>query len=108
MAGSQAGSGRDRPPRAGLDPGGREAITKPETVNDTVDLHEAARQLEQAAHDAQVAYDAIGLGDLNSAHTHAIAARAAAARESSTSLSALVTADQDKRPEPRRHAVWRS
>ncbi len=61
-----------------MDPGGREAITKPETVNDTVDLHEAARQLEQAAHDAQVAYDAIGLGDLNWAHTHAIAARAAA------------------------------
>jgi hypothetical protein len=53
-------------------------MTKPETVNDTVDLHEAARQLEQAAHDAQVAYDAIGLGDLDWAHTHAITARAAA------------------------------
>jgi hypothetical protein len=53
-------------------------MTKPETVNDTVDLDEAARQLEQAAHDARVAYDAIGLGDLDWAHTNAITARAAA------------------------------
>ena len=52
-------------------------MTKPETVNDTVDLHEAARQLEQAAHDAQVAYDSIGLGNLDRAHTYAIMARAA-------------------------------
>ena len=49
-----------------------------ETGNDTVDLDEAARQLEQAAHDAQVAYDSIGLGNLDRAHTYAITARAAA------------------------------
>ena len=42
----------------------------------SIDLDEAARQLEQAAHDAQVAYDCISLGDLNWAHTHAITARA--------------------------------
>ena len=49
-----------------------------ETGNDTADLDEAARQLEQAAHDARVAYDSIGLGNLDWAHTCAITARAAA------------------------------
>lgn len=42
-----------------------------------VDVTEAARQLEQATHDARVAYDCIGLGELDRAHTHAIIARAA-------------------------------
>jgi len=42
-----------------------------------VDVTEAARQLEQATHDARVAYDCIGLGELDRAHTHAITARAA-------------------------------
>lgn len=36
-----------------------------------IDLDEAARQLQQAAHDAQVAYDCISLGDLDRAHTDA-------------------------------------
>src|SRR6266851_672890 len=44
----------------------------------SIDLDEAARQLEQAAHDAQVAYDCISLGDLDWAHTNAITARAEA------------------------------
>jgi hypothetical protein len=43
----------------------------------TVDVTEAARQLQQATHDARVAYDCIGLGELDRAHTHAITARAA-------------------------------
>jgi hypothetical protein len=43
-----------------------------------VDLSEASRQLQQAAHDAQVAFDCMGLGELDRAHTHAITARAAA------------------------------
>ncbi len=42
-----------------------------------VDLAEVARQLEQAAHDVRVAFDCIGLGELDRAHTHAITARAA-------------------------------
>ncbi|HEX3921199.1 MAG TPA: hypothetical protein VHY31_02795 [Streptosporangiaceae bacterium] len=42
-----------------------------------MDLTEAARQLELAVHDAQVAYDCVGLGNLNRAHTHAVTARAA-------------------------------
>jgi hypothetical protein len=53
-------------------------MTISETGNDTVDLDEAARQLEQAAHDARVAYDSIGLGHLDRAHTYAITARVAA------------------------------
>jgi hypothetical protein len=42
-----------------------------------VDMSEAARQLELAVHDAQVAYDCVGLGHIDRAHTHAITARAA-------------------------------
>jgi hypothetical protein len=42
-----------------------------------VDMSEAARQLQQAAHDATVAYDCIGLGELARAQTYAITARAA-------------------------------
>jgi hypothetical protein len=41
-------------------------------------MTEAARQLQQAAHDATVAYDCIGLGELARAQTYAITARAAA------------------------------
>jgi hypothetical protein len=50
----------------------------PDTSESGVDLTEAARQLELAVHDAQVAYDCIALGNLDRAHTHAITARAAA------------------------------
>ena len=41
-------------------------------------LDEAARQLDMAAHDAKVAFDCIGLGDIERAHTHTITSRAAA------------------------------
>ncbi|WP_344974177.1 hypothetical protein [Salinactinospora qingdaonensis] len=40
-------------------------------------LDEAARQLEQAIHDARVAFDCIALDALERAHTNAITARAA-------------------------------
>jgi hypothetical protein len=43
-----------------------------------IDLTEAARQLQLAVHDAQVAYDCMGLGDLDAAHTNTLTARAAA------------------------------
>jgi hypothetical protein len=43
-----------------------------------IDLDEAARQLAQAAHDAEVAYDSLSLGDLDWAHTNAVTARAEA------------------------------
>jgi hypothetical protein len=42
-----------------------------------IDLDEASRQLELAVHDAQVAYDCLGLGNVDRAHTYAITARAA-------------------------------
>jgi hypothetical protein len=50
----------------------------PEAGTRQVDVDEAARQLELAGHDTQVAFDCIKLGDLDRAHTHAITARAAA------------------------------
>ena len=45
--------------------------------SNNVDLSEAARQLEQAAHDARVAFDCLALEELDRAHTHTITARAA-------------------------------
>jgi hypothetical protein len=50
----------------------------PDTRENGVDLAQAARQLELAVHDAQVAYDCMALGNLDRAHIHAITARAAA------------------------------
>jgi hypothetical protein len=41
-------------------------------------LDEAARQLRSTVHDAQVAFDCVGLGDLERAHLHVITARTAA------------------------------
>lgn len=43
----------------------------------SVDLSEAARQLQQAAHDVRVAFDCIALEEIDRAHTHTITARAA-------------------------------
>jgi hypothetical protein len=40
-------------------------------------LEEAARELEAARHDVQVAFDCIALGDIDRAHTNAVTARAA-------------------------------
>jgi hypothetical protein len=56
-----------------------------------IDLGEAARQLELAAHDAQVAYDCLGLGDVDRAHTYAITARAAADAAENVLRAALNT-----------------
>jgi hypothetical protein len=55
----------------------------------SIDLDEAARQLEQVAHDAQVAYDCISLGDLDWAHTNAITACAEAAAAENVLRAAL-------------------
>ena len=40
-------------------------------------LQEAMRELEAAIHDARVAFDCIGLGELDRAHTSAVTARIA-------------------------------
>lgn len=50
----------------------------PEVSRSGIDLDEAARQLQLAIHDAQVAYDCMALDNLDRAHTHAITARTAA------------------------------
>ncbi len=47
---------------------------------------EATRELEAAIHDARVAFDCIGLGELDRAHTAAVMAR--------TAIDAAVTAVQ--------------
>lgn len=58
-------------------------------------LDEAARQLKMAAHDSQVAFDCIGLGDLDRAHEHALTARAA----TDAAMTALSRALEDLTPE---------
>jgi hypothetical protein len=50
----------------------------PEQLHEPVDIDEAVRQLDLAAHDVAVASSCIALGDLNEAHTNVITARAAA------------------------------
>jgi hypothetical protein len=50
----------------------------PEQFREPVDIAEAVRQLDLAAHDIAVASSCIGLGDLDEAHTNVITARAAA------------------------------
>jgi hypothetical protein len=52
-------------------------MSTPYSDERAISLDEASRQLELAVHDAQVAFDCIGLGNLDRAHTHAITARAA-------------------------------
>jgi hypothetical protein len=53
------------------------ADSPPGAGQGTVDLNEAARQLELAIHDARVSFDCAGLGNLDRAHTFAVTARAA-------------------------------
>ena len=55
-------------------------------------LEEAARELEAAAHDAQVAFDCIALGELNHAYTAALTARVAADAAVTALQAALLTA----------------
>jgi hypothetical protein len=58
----------------------------PDGADDGLTLEEAARELEAAIHDARVAFDCIGLGEIDRAHTSALTARVA--------LDAAVTAMQ--------------
>jgi hypothetical protein len=51
-------------------------------------LEQAARELQAAQYDAQVAFDCIALGDLDRAHTHALTARV----EVDSAVTALVAA----------------
>lgn len=58
----------------------------PDRAGDDPMLQEAAQELEAAIHDARVAFDCIGLGEIDRAHTSALTARVA--------LDAAVTAMQ--------------
>lgn len=63
----------------------------PDAGQGRVDLDEAARQLQLAAHDAQVAFDCVSLGELDRGHTHAITARAAVDAAENLLRTALAT-----------------
>jgi hypothetical protein len=52
-------------------------MTESQTENSPA-LEEASRELQATAHDAQVAFDCIALGELDRAHTHALTAKVAA------------------------------
>jgi len=58
----------------------------PDGTGDGPMLQEASRELEAAIHDARVAFDCIGLGEIDRAHTSAVTAR--------TAIDAAVTAVQ--------------
>ncbi|HEY0937224.1 MAG TPA: hypothetical protein VGD91_26235 [Trebonia sp.] len=49
----------------------------PDSVDRSAVLEEAMRELESAIHDARVAFDCIGLGEIDRAHTSAVTARIA-------------------------------
>jgi hypothetical protein len=53
-------------------------MIEPETQSADPALEAAARELQAAEHDAQVAFDCIALGEIDRAHTHALTARVAA------------------------------
>jgi hypothetical protein len=64
----------------------------PDGADQDLVLREAMRELEAAIHDARVAFDCIGLGELNRAHTSAVTARVA--------IDAAVTAVQAALAQP--------
>jgi len=57
-------------------------------------LMEAARELQAAEHDAQVAFDCIALGEIDRAHTHALTSRVAVDAAVTALAAALTQADQ--------------
>ena len=72
-------------------------MTEPQTENSTPALEEASRELQAAAHDAQVAFDCIALGELDRAHTHALTAKVAA-DAALTALAAELSRSESGRP----------
>ena len=52
-------------------------IPVPDGAAHSMALEEATRELEAAIHDARVAFDCIGLGEIDRAHTSAVTARTA-------------------------------
>jgi uncharacterized membrane protein len=68
------------------------ALEEPERSNPA--LMEAARELQAAEHDAQVAFDCIALGELDRAHTNALTARVAVDAAVTALAAALARADR--------------
>jgi hypothetical protein len=73
-----------------------EALDEPEASSPA--LQEAARELQAAEHDAQVAFDCIALGEPDRAHTHALTARVAI-DAAVTALAAALTQETQETPE---------
>ena len=73
-------------------------MTEAEPENSNPALEEAARELQAASHDAQVAYDCIALGDIDRAHTHALTAKVAA-DAAITALAAAMSQSKPGRPD---------
>ena len=71
-------------------------MTDPGIAGGSPALEEAARELQAAQHDAQVAYDCIALGDLDRAHTHALTSRVAL--DAAVTALTAVLADADPTP----------
>ena len=67
-------------------------MINPETGSRDLVLKEAARELQAAQHDTQVAFDCIALGDLDRAHTHALTARVAVDAAVTALIAALAEA----------------
>jgi hypothetical protein len=63
-------------------------------------LDEAARELEAAIHDARVAFDCIGLGETDRAHTSAVTARVAIDAAVIALQSALAEGASDREVAP--------
>ena len=61
-------------------------------------LDEAARELQAAQHDTQVAFDCIALGEFDRAHTHALTARVAVDAAVTALTAALAEAGQATGP----------
>src|ERR1700679_3756561 len=84
-------------------PGGKAKMLEQESINQALDepeasspaLHEAARELQAAEHDAQVAFDCIALGEPDRAHTHALTARVAIDAAVTALAAALAQSDQE-------------
>ena len=78
-------------------------MTEPQTENSTPALEEASRELQAAAHDAQVAFDCIALGELDRAHTHALTAKVAADAAVTALAAVLSQPDWASRTAPDTH-----
>jgi hypothetical protein len=72
-------------------------MIEPDIESSGAALAEAARELQAASHDAQVAFDCIALGELDRAHTHALTARVAA-DAAVTALAAALTQPNQGQP----------